>query len=81
MENKKLLDQNICEIIVSNIKSKYNKPQFQFTVMFLIFMLFYPLIRILIYILALLNVFIFKLMVWSKIYKFETVIEDVEIIS
>jgi hypothetical protein len=65
MENKKILDKNICQIIVSNIKEKYSKPGFQFTVMFLLFLLFYPFIRLFLYILAIINFFMFKLMNWA----------------
>lgn len=81
LDNKKLLDKNICSIIVWEIKEKYNKPQFQFTVVFLIFLLFYPIIRLILYILAIINLIFFKIMNLWKIYKFKKVLEDVEIIE
>jgi len=81
MENKKILDKNICQIIVSNIKEKYNRPGFQFTVMFLIFMLFYPLIRLVIFVLALINWIMFQLARFAKIYRYKKVVEEVEMIE
>lgn len=80
MENKQLLNENMCEIVVKNIKSKYELPSFQITVLFLMFMLFYPFIRIFLTILAILNAIAFWLMSLVRIYKFETVSEDVETI-
>jgi len=81
MENKKILDKNICQIIVSNIREKYNKPWFQFVVMFLIFMLFYPIIRIVIFILAGINWLMFQLSRLAGIYKYTKVVEEVEVIE
>ena len=81
MENKKILDKNICQIIVSNIREKYNKPWFQFVVMFLIFMLFYPIIRIVIFILAGINWLMFQLSRLAGIYKYTKVVEEVELIE
>jgi len=81
MENKKILDKGLCETIVQNIKEKYNKPQFQFTVMFFIFLLFYPFIRLFLYILAVINFIAFKLMNLMQLYRFRKVVDDVEIIE
>lgn len=81
MQNKKLLDKNVCEIIVWKIKKEYQKPGFQFTVIFLIFMLFYPIILLTLFILSFLNFILFKLMNLFNIYKFKTVVEDVELIE
>ncbi len=81
MSNKKILDKNICQIIVSNIKEKYTKPGFQFAVMFLIFMLFYPLIRLVIIILAIINWFLFQLARLAHIYRYKKVVEEVEVLE
>jgi len=81
MENKKLLDKNICQIIVWNIKKMYNKPWFQFSVMFLIFLLFYPLIRLFTFVLAFLNFLMFQLAKWARIYKYTKVLEEVEVLE
>ena len=81
MENKKILDKNICQIIVSNIKEKYNKPGFQFVVLFLIFMLFYPIVRVVILILSFVNWIMFQLSRLAWIYKINKVLEEVEIIE
>jgi len=81
LDNKKILDKNICSLVVWQIKEKYNKPWFQFTVMFLIFLLFYPFIRLILYILAILNLLLFKISNLFKIYKFKKVVEEVEIIE
>jgi len=81
VKNKRNLDKSICQIIVINIKEKYNKPWFQFTVMFLIFMLFYPLIRLIIFILAIINWIIFQLARLAKIYNYKKIIEEVEMIE
>ena len=81
MENKKALDKNLCEMIVQNIKEKYNKPHFQVTVLFFMFLLFYPFIRIILYILAIINFIAFKLTNVMKLYRFKKVVEDVEIIE
>ncbi len=81
LDNKKILDKNICSIIVWQIKEKYNKPWFQFAVMFLMFLLFYPFVRLILYILAILNLIMFKIMNLLKIYRFKKEVEDVEIIE
>lgn len=81
MENKTLLDKNVCNIIVWKIKTEYHKSGFQFTVMFLLFMLFYPIIRLFLFILSFINFIFFKLMNLSKIYKFKTIVDDVEVIE
>lgn len=81
MQNKKLLEKNVCEIIVWKIKDEYQKPWFQFAVIFLMFMLFYPIIFLILFILSFLNLIWFKLMNLAKIYKFKTVVEDVEVIE
>ena len=81
VKNKQLLNKSICEIIVWKIKAEYQKPGFQFTVMFLLFMLFYPIIRLFLFILSFINFIFFKLMNLVKIYKFKTVVDDVEIIE
>lgn len=81
MANKKILDKNICQIIVSNIREKYNKPGFQFVVMFLIFMLFYPIVRVVILLLAVINWFMFQLSRLAWIYKYVKIVEEVEMIE
>jgi len=81
LENKKLLNKSICEIIVWKIKNEYYKTGFQFTVTFLLFMLFYPIIWLFLFILSFINFIFFKLMNLVKIYKFKTVVDDVEIIE
>ncbi len=81
LDNKKILDKNICSIIVWQIKEKYDKPWFQFAVLFLMFLLFYPFIRLILYILAILNLITFKILNLLKIYKFKKEVEDVEIIE
>jgi len=81
LDNKKLLDKNICSIIVWQIKEKYNKPWFQFTVMFLIFLLFYPFVKLILYVLAIINLIIFKILNLCKVYSFKKEVEDVEIIE
>ena len=81
MENKKILDKSLCKTIVQNIKEKYTNPHFQITVIFLIFLLFYPFIRVFLYILSVINFIWFKMMNWVKIYQFKTIVEDVESIE
>ncbi len=81
MENKQILNDNICELVVWKIKEKYQDPKFQFSVMFLLFVLFYPLIRLALFIFSLINFIFFKLMNLVKIYKFKTVVDDVESIE
>lgn len=81
MENKQILNDNICELVVWKIKEKYQDFKFQFSVMFLFFVLFYPLIRLVLFVFSLINLIFFKLMNLMKIYKFKTVVDDVEIIE
>jgi len=81
VDNKKNLDKNICSLVVWQIKKKYNKPGFQFAVLFFMFLLFYPFIRIILYILAFINFVYFKFMNWVWLYKFKKIVEEVEIIE
>ncbi len=81
VENKKILDKKFCQIIIFNIKNKYTKPWFQFSVMFLMFMLFYPIIRFVIFLLSFVNYILFHFAIFLRIYKYKKIVDDVEIIE
>lgn len=81
MENRQLLNENMCELVVSNIKSKYQNSEFQITVLFMMFILFYPFIRIFLFIISIVNLVFFGIMMSLKIYRYRTVSEDVYIIE
>lgn len=68
----------ICDYVLGEINSRYNKPVFQFSLILLMYLLFYPFLRIIFWIMSIVWIVIFKILLWLKVYKVQTVTKEVE---
>ncbi len=81
LADKKLIDSWVCNYIIDEIWKRYNKPQFKFSVIVLLWFLIFPFVRIFFFILWIINLLIFKLFNILWVYKFVKIKEEVEIID
>lgn len=72
------VNMGICEIIVNKITDWYNKPVFQFSLILLMFVLFYPFVRVFVYLIEFAAWIVLLLLKVSKVYSFERNLEEVE---
>lgn len=68
----------ICDYILWQINDRYNKPVFQFSLILLMYLLFYPFLRIIYRIMSIISILLFKSLLWLKIYKIQKVMKEVE---
>jgi hypothetical protein len=68
----------ICEYILSEINKRYDKPVFQFSSILLMYLLFYPFLRIIYWIISLIWSVIFQLLFFLKVYKIEKIQKEIE---
>lgn len=76
--DKKNVDSWICSYTIEQIASRYEKPSFKFSVITLLFFLLWPFMRIIFFIISVLNLLIFAIARLLKVYKFQYVLEEVE---
>lgn len=68
----------ICDYILQEITKRYKNPVFQFSVILLMYLLFYPFLRIIFRLMSFIWLIIFKLLYLLKVYKIEKVKKEVE---
>lgn len=71
----------ICDYVLWEINSRYNKPAFQFSLILLMYLLFYPFLRIIFWIMSIIWIVIFKILLWLKVYNIKIVLKEVEEIN
>lgn len=78
LAEKDEVDQQICEVFISNIEDIYQEPWFRFSVITLLVLLLWPSIRLILLILSFINIIFFKFLNLIKVYRFETEREEVD---
>lgn len=78
IKDKETLDSKICEFLIQEIKVRYNDPSFKISVVIFMFILFWPFLRIVFFIISFFNLLFFKLLNILRVYKFQTVTDEVE---
>ena len=78
MSDKKLVDQWVCNYIVEQIQQRYSKPNFQISVVVLLFVLLLPFVKLIFWLVGIIGFVLFQLAKWCKIYTFEIDREPVE---
>ncbi len=68
----------ICDYILWQINDRYNKPVFQFSLILLMYLLFYPFLRIIYWLMSIISILLFKSLLWLKVYKIQKVMKEVE---
>jgi hypothetical protein len=81
VKDNKSVNMWICDYVLWEINSRYNNPAFQFSVILLMYLLFYPFLRIIFRIMSILWIFIFKVLFRLKVYNVKKVLKEVEEIS
>lgn len=78
LKDKRLVDKWFCEIVVENIKEKYQSPWFKASVVILMFLLFFPFLKILFILFSFINMMIYWLLRMLKVYRCKKFVENVE---
>jgi hypothetical protein len=80
IQTKDVINNKVCEAIVSEIEQIYQNPVFQVGVVFWIYLLFYWVIRIFVWVVTIIWYVIFTIarILWLyKVEKVEAMVEDV----
>lgn len=78
LKDKRFIDKGICSFMVEQISERYNKPNFKFSVVLLITILFFPFVRILFFVICLFNYLVFRLLKIIWVFKTIKVTKEVE---
>lgn len=78
MQDQDFVNNGICDVLISSIKDRFDKPVFQFSVIVLMYLLLYPIIRLIIFIMEFISLAIIGLLRLTKTYTFITKKEEVE---
>lgn len=81
VKDNKSVNLWICDYVLWEINSRYDKPVFQFSLILLMYLLFYPFLRIIFWIMSIVWIMIFKLMFRLKVYNIQKVLKEVEEIN
>ncbi|MCF7834845.1 hypothetical protein K9M48_02195 [Candidatus Gracilibacteria bacterium] len=81
IQDNSSINMGICDYILQEITKRYDKPVFQFSVIVLMYLLFYPFLRIIFWIMSFIGLIIFKLLYLSKVYKIKKIKKEVEEIN
>lgn len=68
----------ICDLILNKIEKIYEHPAFQFTIVFLMFILLFPFVRITFWVVSLITLLVFKILYRLWVYKKYKIMEEVE---
>ena len=72
------VNRGLCEVMIDEITKRYNDPIFQFSLVLLLFLLFYPFVRIIVYLLEGISWIILKLLLVTGVYTVVHGYEEVE---
>ncbi|UFX82667.1 hypothetical protein [Candidatus Absconditicoccus praedator] len=75
---KSEVDDEICSVLITNIKDIYDNPGFSAAVVFLLFLLFWPIFRLVLFIVSFVSFIFFKLLNLFGVYYFGKSQEDVD---
>ena len=78
IKDKKVVDKWVCNFMITQIKDRYNKPSFKFSVILLLTLLLWPFLRFALYIVWVINFIIFKILNFLKVYRFILKTDEVE---
>lgn len=78
IESKNLINNKVCEAVVSQIDVIYQNPVFQIGVIFWIYLLFYWVIRLLVWIITIIWYTLFIIVKWMWLYNVEKRNAEVE---
>ncbi len=81
VKDNKSINMWICDYVLWEINNRYNKPVFQFSLILLMYLLFYPFLRIIFWIMSIIWIVIFKILLWLKAYNIKKVLKEVEEIN
>jgi hypothetical protein len=78
VKDNKSVNMWICDLVLKEINSRYDKPAFQFSLILLMYLLFYPFLRIIFWIMSIIWIIIFKILFGFKVYSIKKVTKEVE---
>lgn len=81
IKDKNTVNMWMCDYLLKEITKRYADPNFQFSLIILIFLLLYPFIRIGFWVMSFVWLALFKILYWLKIYKPYTIDSKIETIK
>lgn len=78
LTDRKNMDKWMCNFVIDKIASVYGKPSFIFSIIVSLSLLLWSFIRIMMLFIWIINFLIFKIMIWTKIYNFQKIMDEVE---
>lgn len=78
VESNEKINRKICEVIVDRIKQWFENPIFQFSIVFVMFLLLGPLVRILLYLVEIVLFLLIKILLLTRVYRIYKVPVEVE---
>lgn len=68
----------ICDYLLAKVNDKFGKPEFRSSLTVLLFLLLYPFIRIVFWVMSLIGYIVFKILFLSKVYTVSTIQKDIQ---
>lgn len=81
IKDKNTVNMGMCDYLLKEITKRYADPNFQFSLIVLIFLLLYPFIRIGFYVMSFVGIALFKILYWLKVYKPYSIDSKIETIK
>ncbi|MEF2175235.1 MAG: hypothetical protein V3575_02080 [Candidatus Absconditabacteria bacterium] len=78
LSDKKLLNSTICSYLVDIISSRFATPGFKISVILFMFMIIWPLVSVVFFIVSIISYILFKTFLFIKFYKIVIVEKDIE---
>jgi len=78
LTDRKNMDKWMCNFVIDKIASVYGKPSFIFSIIVSLSLLLWSFIRVMMLFIWIINFLIFKIMILTKIYKFQKIMDEVE---
>lgn len=78
VNEREKINKNICTTVFENIQTQFQKPGFQAAILFPLFIILSPIIRIVLYLVSAITFLVIELLIKSNIYKKRKVMKEVE---
>jgi hypothetical protein len=78
MTQREQINRNICLTVFENIQTQLQKPWFQAAILFPLFLILSPIIRLLLYIISGITLLVIEFFIKSKVYRKRKVMREVE---
>lgn len=78
IDTQRTINQQVCSIIIKQLSKVYQNPLFQIGAIFAMYLLFYGVIRLLVWMITLVGYLLFWLIKWCGVYRTQQVLVSVE---